>query len=98
MVEKLLLHGVPVETGDGGQPPGNGGAGPAPGFEVAGEGLDVRAADLEQRQRASAAPAGELAQVERVCLACQAAVPGQVAGEGEPLGLAEHRLKGDEAG
>jgi hypothetical protein len=50
VVEKLLLHGVPVETGDGGQPTGDGCAGAAAGFEFAGESLDVGAADREQRQ------------------------------------------------
>ena len=66
------------------------------GFEFAGEGLDVGAADREQRQGPGAAPAGELAQVEGVGLAGQAAVPGQVPGEREPLGIGEHRLDGDE--
>jgi hypothetical protein len=42
------------------------------------------------------APAGELAQVEGVGLACQAPVPGQEPGEREPLGISEHRLDGDE--
>ena len=42
------------------------------------------------------APAGELAQVEGVGLAGQAAVPGQEPGEREPLGISEHRLDGDE--
>ena len=48
VLEELLLDGVPVEPGDGAQPPGDGGAGPAPGFQVAGEALDVGAADREQ--------------------------------------------------
>jgi hypothetical protein len=33
MVKELLLDGVPVEPGDGAQPPGHGGAGPALGFQ-----------------------------------------------------------------
>jgi hypothetical protein len=45
MVEEFFLNGVLVEPGDGAQPPGNGGAGTAPGFLLAGEGLDVGAAD-----------------------------------------------------
>ena len=96
VVEEFFLDGVLVEPGDGAQPPGHGGAGPAAGFQFAGEGLDVGAADREQRQRPGAAPAGELAQVEGVGLAGQAAVPGQVPGEREPLGIGEHRLDRDE--
>ena len=92
VVEELFLDGVLVEPGDGAQPPGDGGAGTAAGFQLAGEGLDVGAADREQRQRAGAAPGGELAQVQGVGLAGQAAVPGQEAGEREPLGLGEYRL------
>jgi hypothetical protein len=67
-------------------------SGPAAGFELAGEGLDVGAADREERKGPGAAPAGELAQVEGVGVAGQAAVPGQVPGEREPLGISEHRL------
>jgi hypothetical protein len=37
-----------------------------------------------------------LAQVEGVGLAGQAAVPGQVSGEREPLGVGEHGLDGNE--
>ena len=96
MVEEFLLDGVPVEPGDRGQAAGDGGAGPAAGFELAGEGLDVGAADREQRQGPGSAPAGELAQVEGVRLAGQAAIPGQVTGEREPLRISEHRLDGDE--
>jgi hypothetical protein len=66
--------------------------------QFAGEGLDVGAADREQRQGPCAAPAGELAQVEGVGLAGQAAVPGQEAGECEPLGVREGRLDGGEGG
>jgi hypothetical protein len=57
MLEEFFLDGVPVEPGDGAQPPGDGGAGAAFGLQVAGEGLDVGAPDREQRQRAEAAPA-----------------------------------------
>jgi hypothetical protein len=76
VLEELLFDRVSIEPGDGAQPPGNGGAGPALSFQVPGEGLDVGAADREQRQGAGAAPGGELAQVEYVGLTCQAAVPG----------------------
>jgi hypothetical protein len=85
VIEKLFLDGVPVEAGDRAEPPGDGGAGTAPCFQFAGEGLDVGAADREQRQGPGAAPAGELAQVERVSVAGQAAVPGQEPGEREAL-------------
>ena len=45
VVQKFFLDGVLVEPGDGAQPPGDRGAGPAPGFQFPGEGLDVSAAD-----------------------------------------------------
>jgi len=74
-LQELFFDSVLVEPGDGGQPPRDGGAGPAHRFQVAGEALDVRAADGEQGQRACATPAGELAQVQGVGLAGQAAYP-----------------------
>ncbi len=46
----------------------------------------------EQGQRMGAAPAGELAHVQRVRLAGQPAVPGQEPGEGGPFGLGEGGL------
>jgi hypothetical protein len=70
VLEKFFFDGVPVEPGDGAQPPGDGGAGAASGFEIAGKGLDVGAADGEQVQGTDAAPGGELAQVQCVCLSC----------------------------
>jgi hypothetical protein len=96
VVEELFLDGVPVEPGDGAQSPGHGCAGPPECFQFAGEGLDVGAAHREQRQRPATAPAGELAQVESVGLAGQAAVPGQEPSEGQPLCAGERRLDGDE--
>ena len=77
MLEQLLFDGVPVEPGDGAQPPGDGGPGAAAGFQVAGEALDVGPAGLEQGQVVLLAPAGVLAQVQRVGLAGQAGVAGQ---------------------
>jgi hypothetical protein len=71
------------------QPAGDGRAGPAPYFEFSGEAFDVGAADGEQGQGAGAAPGGELAQVECVRFAGQAAVSGQVPGEGEPFRIGE---------
>ena len=50
VIQELFLDRVPVEPGDRAQPPGDGGTGPAAGFQVAGEALDVGAADGEQGQ------------------------------------------------
>ena len=77
MLEELLFDRVFVEPGDGAQPPRDGGARPPSRFQVAGEAFDVSAADGEQVQGAGAAPGSELAQVQCVSLAGQAAVPGQ---------------------
>jgi hypothetical protein len=90
--EKFFLDRVFVEPGDGGQPPGDRGTGPAPGFQVPGEALAVRTADGEQGQGPGTAPGGELAQVECIGFPGQATVPGQEAGEGDPLGIGEDRL------
>jgi len=62
------------------QPSPDGGAGPARRLGVAGEQLDVGAADGEQPQLAAVAPGGELAQVQGVGLAGHAAVPGHEPG------------------
>jgi hypothetical protein len=77
VLQEFLFDRVLGEPGDGAQPPGDRGAGPAPSFQVAGEGVDVGAADGEQVQGMGAAPAGELAQVKCVGFAGQAAVSGQ---------------------
>ena len=45
VLEKLLFDRVLVEPSDGAQPPGDGGAGAAACFQVAGEAFDVGAAD-----------------------------------------------------
>jgi len=92
MVQEFLLNGVLVEPGDGGQPPGDGGAGASSSFQFPGEPFDIGAADGEQGQGSGAAPGGELAQVQRVGLAGQPPVPGQESGEGEPFGIGEGRL------
>jgi hypothetical protein len=97
VIEEFFLDGVPVEPGDGAQPPGDGGPGAATGFQVAGKALDVRAAGLEQTQVALLTPAGVLAQVQGVRLAGQAGVAGQESSQGEPLGLSEHRLDGSDS-
>jgi hypothetical protein len=94
--EKFFLDRVFVEPGDGGEPPGDRGTGPAPGFQVPGEALDVRTADGEQGQGPGTAPCVELAQVECIGFPGQATVPGQEAGEGDPLGISEDRLDSGE--
>ncbi len=80
MVKELFFHGVLIEPGDGAQPAGDGGAGAAAGFQVAGEALDVGAARGEQPQLMVLAPGGILAQVQFVGFAGQAAVTGQESG------------------
>jgi hypothetical protein len=64
MLEEFFFDGVLAEPGDGAQPPGDRGAGPAAGFQFTGEGFDVGAADGKQRQGPGAAPSGELPQVQ----------------------------------
>jgi hypothetical protein len=85
VIEEFLLDGVAVEPGDGAQPPGDGSPGAAAGFHVAGEAFDVGAANLEQPHLMLLAPAGELAQVQRVRFARQAGLTGQEPSQGEPL-------------
>ena len=97
MIQELFFDGVLVEPRDGGQPASDGSASTAPGFQLAGEPFDVGAADREQGQGTGAAPAGELAQVQGVGLAGQAAVPGQVPGERESFGVGEGWLDGTRA-
>jgi hypothetical protein len=66
VIEQLFLDGVPVEPGHGAQASGDGGPGPAAGLQVAGEALNIGAASLEQPHLVLRAPAGELAQIQRV--------------------------------
>jgi hypothetical protein len=89
VLQEFLFDRVLIEPGDGAQPPGDGRPGTAACFQIAGEAVDVGAADGEQASGAVPAPAGELAQVQGVRISCQAAVPGQEPGEGEPFGIAE---------
>jgi hypothetical protein len=56
------------------------GPGPATGFQVAGEQLNVGAPGAEQARLVLLAPAGELPQVQLVRLPGQAAVPGEESG------------------
>jgi hypothetical protein len=92
MLEELFFDRVLVEPGDRAQPPGDSRAGAPFGFQVAGEAFDVGAVDGEQVQGAGSAPGGELAQVEGVGLAGQAAVADQEPAEREPFGIGEGRL------
>jgi hypothetical protein len=80
VIEKFFLDRVAVEPGHCAQPPRDGRAGAAAGFEVAGEALDVRAAGGEQVQLVLLAPGRVLAQDQLVGLAGQAAIPGQEPG------------------
>jgi hypothetical protein len=77
VVEEFFFDGVAVEPGDGAQAAGDGGPGPAAGFQVTGEKLDICPAGAEQMELVLLAPAGELAQVQLVGLPGQAAVCGQ---------------------
>jgi hypothetical protein len=53
----------------------------------------------KQGQGPGLAPGGELAQIQHVRLASQAAVPGQEPGEDDPLGISEDRLdRGERSG
>jgi len=65
VIDEFFFDGVLVEPGDGGQPPGDGRAGPAPGLEFPGKAFDVGPADSEQGQGVDTEPGSELAQVQR---------------------------------
>ena len=80
VVEEFFLNGVPVEPSHRAQAAGDGGPGPAAGLQVAGEAFDIIAAGPEQADAILLAPAGELAQVQLVGLAGQAAVGGEEPG------------------
>ena len=80
VIEEFFLDRVPVEPGDGAQPPRDGGPGAAAGFQIAAEELDVGAAGLEQAELVLLAPAGELPQVQLIRLTRQAAVGGEEPG------------------
>ena len=56
VIQEPFLDRVAVEPGNGGQPPGDGGAGPAPGFQVAGEAFDAGTADGEGAGLATGLP------------------------------------------
>jgi hypothetical protein len=77
VIQQLLLDRIPVRPGDRTEPPGHRGPRPAPGFQVAREALDVHPAGIEQADMMLLAPAGVLAQVQRVRVPGQAGVPGK---------------------
>ena len=64
MLQQFFLDGVAVEPGHGAQAASNGGPGPAAGFQVTGEQLDVGAAGAEQVQLMLPAPSRILPQVQ----------------------------------
>src|SRR4051794_35381638 len=88
VLEQLFLYGVAVEPGDCAQPSRDRRANSPARLHFTAEALDVRAASLEQAQTVLLTPRGEHAQVERVRVAGQPAVPGQRSA----LGVGEQRL------
>jgi hypothetical protein len=77
VIQQLFFNGVTVESRHCAESAGDGGPGPAAGFQIAGEELDVGPAGLEELQLVLLALAGELPQVQLVGLPGEAAVPGQ---------------------
>jgi hypothetical protein len=96
--DHAFLFGVPVEAGDGAQPPGDRCTRFAERLEVPTEGLDVGAARTEQPHAPFRAPGDVLAQIQRVRLTGQAAIASQEADERKLLFRAEqtgtHRNRG----
>jgi hypothetical protein len=68
-------------------PPGYRSAGASTGFQIPGEGLDVGAAYANRATDSGPVPAGELALVQHVRLAGQAAVSGQEPGKSDPFSV-----------
>jgi hypothetical protein len=96
-VKQVFFYRVPVEPGDRAQPAGDRRPGPAFGFQVTGEALDVSAAALEQADVALVAPGGVLPQDQRAGLAGQAPVAGQEPGERAVLAVAGDQLSAQPA-
>ena len=69
VLDHAFLFGVAVEPDDRAQPPRYRRPRPAAVLELAGEALDVDAANLEQAMLTVPAPGGELAQIQRVGVA-----------------------------
>ena len=99
MLEQVFLHCVFVEPGDSAQPLGHRRPGPALGFHITGEALDVHPPRLEQAKMPLPGPGRVLAQVQRICLAGQAGVTGQKPSQRQLLLAGENRLgDGDRGG
>ena len=74
------------------------GCGPVSGFQVAGEGFDVGAAEVNKPTQWARHQVANWRRSKGVGLAGQAAVAGQVPGEGEPFGVGEDGLDRGERG
>ena len=85
-VQEFFLEGTSAEPGDGGQPSGNGGAGPGLWLPVPWRRSRCR------RCGPCPAPTGELAQVQGRRLAGQPAVAGQEPGKRDSFGVGEDGL------
>jgi hypothetical protein len=83
--QQAFLLGVAVEAGDRAQPSSHRRSGPPAGFEISSEGLDIDPSHQEQIELTLIAPDHELAQVQLVGVAGEAAVAGEEAAQREPL-------------
>lgn len=92
MVKKLFLDGVSVEPADRAQSTRDRRTCSAAAFDIAAEALNVCTSSLQQVQIVLLAPGGEHPQVERVGVACQAAIAGKKPSQSDPLALGEQRL------
>ena len=92
MLDHPFLLGVAVEADDRAQPPRHRRPRLATVLELAGEALDVDAANLEQAVLTLPAPRRELAQIQRVGVTGVAAVAGEEPEQCCLLGFAHHRL------
>ena len=77
-------------AGDRAQPSRDRCSGASQLFEIAGERFDVVTGNGEQSGVTIMAPLGELAEIERVRIACQARVAAQETGQGSEFGIGEH--------
>jgi hypothetical protein len=90
-LQQAFLLGVAVEARHRAQTACHCRQGASTGFEVSREALDVSPAHAEQAEAALLAPGDELAQIQGVGLAGQAAVAGKERSERVPLGIGERR-------
>jgi hypothetical protein len=89
-VEESFFDRVPVQTCECAQPSLDRCLRPPEVFEVAGEAFDVATGDGEQSDAAVVAPLRELAEIERVGVACETGVAAQEPGKGSEFGIGEH--------